>query len=215
MAGSRLRYAVVLLAFIAGFADAATFVGADGIFCAHVTGNFVVIAADLARGARADESLKLSTFPIFVTAVLAASKLHGPPESPGSLRAARRLLAVVSVLLATAAAIAFVHPPTEAGITKSAVVAILVTAMGVQNATHRLSPSLGPMTTVMTGNVTQWLVEMVVPVSTEKAQGHRVLGVLIAAFALGCVSGGVGVAHYGFVVLVVPMAIAVFTRFLL
>ena len=40
------------------------------MFCAHVTGNFVVLDADVARGARADEWLKLATFPIFVSAVL-------------------------------------------------------------------------------------------------------------------------------------------------
>src|SRR5450755_4827614 len=92
------------LAFIAGFADATSFVGADGIFCAHVTGNFVVLAADLARHAHADEWLKLATFPIFVTSVLGVTRVYRGVAEPGP-SSTRQLLGFMSVLFGAAAAL--------------------------------------------------------------------------------------------------------------
>jgi uncharacterized membrane protein YoaK (UPF0700 family) len=202
----------VCLAFVAGFADASSFVGAGGIFCAHVTGNFVVLAADLARHAHADEWLKLATFPLFVLAVLAATRLHRRPAPGPGARAPRLLLALMSALFGVAAALAVALPRTAVGWSRPAIVTCLVIAMGVQNAMHRLNPSLGPMTTVMTGNVTQWFMEKLLPVAPEAKPKHRLLGVVIAAFAGGCIAGALGVARVGFVVLLVPTAVALFVR---
>jgi uncharacterized membrane protein YoaK (UPF0700 family) len=196
------------LAFVAGFADAASFVGADGIFCAHVTGNFVVLAADLARGARADEWLKLATFPIFVATVLVAAKIHARRKP----HTARWLLLATAVLLGAAALVGALVPSEVHGPGRSAVVALLVLAMGVQNAMHRLHPALGPMTTVMTGNVTGFLVETVLPGPPESAPKHRAGGWLIAAFAAGCAAGAFGFVRGGFAVLAIPAAVALGVR---
>jgi len=200
------------LAFIAGFADASTFVGAGGIFCAHVTGNFVVLAADLARRAHADEWLKLATFPLFVASVLVATQLHRRRLGPPPVSSTRMLLACKTALFGAAAAIGALAPASADDTTRVAIVALLVVAMGIQNAMHRLTPALGPMTTVMTGNVSQWLVEKLLPGAPEAAPKHRALGIVIVAFAIGCASGAVGVAQLGFGVLAVPMAIAWFAR---
>ena len=187
------------LAFVAGFADAASFVGADGIFCAHVTGNFVVLAADLARHARADEWLKLATFPIFVLAVVATTSWA--KRKAGS---ARSCMLTTATLLAAAAVTGSIVPVVHhtSGIGKSLVVGLLVLAMGVQNAMHRLHPKLGPMTTVMTGNVTGFLVDTVRAGSDPEKQRSGAL--VIAAFTLGCASGAFGVAGAGLASLVVP-----------
>lgn len=196
------------LAFVAGFADAASFVGADGIFCAHVTGNFVVLAADLARGARADEWLKLATFPLFVVAVLAMAKIHAH-RAP---RTARWLLLVAAVLVGAAALVGALVPSGAPGPGRSAVVALLVLAMAVQNATHRLHPALGPMTTVMTGNVTGFLVDAVLPGAPERASKRRATGWIIAAFAAGCAAGALSVERAGFAVLALPAAAVLAVR---
>jgi uncharacterized membrane protein YoaK (UPF0700 family) len=200
------------LAFTAGFADASTFVGADGIFCAHVTGNFVVLAADLARNARADEWLKLATFPIFVVAVLIATRVHRSHAPDAIARSPRTLLAVKSLLFATAAILGGFTDASVSGPGRTAIVALLVTAMGIQNAMHRLTPTLGPMTTVMTGNVTNWFAEALAPQTPEGAHKRRLLGLVIASFVAGCVAGGLGVARAGFAVLVVPAAVTLFAR---
>jgi uncharacterized membrane protein YoaK (UPF0700 family) len=198
------------LAFIAGFADATSFVGADGIFCAHVTGNFVVLAADLARHAHADEWLKLATFPIFVSAVLGATRAYRGVVEPGP-SSTRQLLVVMSSLFAAAAVIG-IAAPSAAPFAKPVIVALLVIAMGLQNAMHRLNPALGPMTTVMTGNVTGWLFERLRPGPAANVPKHRALGAAIAAFALGCACGALGVARFGFGVLLVPLAVGLFAR---
>jgi uncharacterized membrane protein YoaK (UPF0700 family) len=200
------------LAFTAGFADASTFVGADGIFCAHVTGNFVVLAADLARSAHGDEWLKLATFPIFVAAVLTSTWVRRSTGSEGPARSPRALLATKSLLFGTAAIIGWFTQASISGPGRIAIVTLLVTAMGIQNAIHRLTPTFGPMTTVMTGNVTNWLVEMLEPLTPEGARKRHLLGRVIASFAAGCIGGALGVARFGFVVLAVPAAVTLFAR---
>jgi uncharacterized membrane protein YoaK (UPF0700 family) len=196
------------LAFVAGFADASSFVGADGVFCAHITGNFVVLAANLTRGIHAGEWLKLATFPIFVVAVLAATKVHVVREAD----TARELLLASAVLLAGAAVVGALAPVSTSGAGRSAVVALLVLAMGVQNAMHRLHAALGPMTTVMTGNVTGFLTETVSPGPPETAPKHRMTGYIIVAFAAGCAAGAFSVAYAGFAVLAVPALVVVGVR---
>jgi uncharacterized membrane protein YoaK (UPF0700 family) len=200
------------LAFTAGFADASTYVGANGIFCAHVTGNFVVLAADLARGAHGDEWLKLATFPIFVAAVLTATWAHRSMGSEGTARSPRALLAAKGVFFGTAAIVGWLTRESASSLGRIAIVTLLVVAMGVQNAMHRLSPTFGPMTTVMTGNVTQWFVDARAPVTSDGARKRSLLGIVIASFAVGCIVGALGVARFGFVVLAVPMLVLFLVR---
>jgi uncharacterized membrane protein YoaK (UPF0700 family) len=201
------------LGFVAGFADASTFVGADGVFCAHVTGNFVVLAADLALRARADEWLKLSTFPVFTLAVVGATWLYRRTHVRLGPATARRLLLVKAVLIGGAAIVGVAARSNVAGPARSAIVALLVTAMGIQNALHRLNPApLAAMTTVMTGNVTQWLTESVMAGAPPDREKHRLLGVVIGSFAVGCAAGAWGVVWLGFGVLIVPAAVVLLAR---
>ena len=52
------RILTLLLAFIAGWADVAAFVGVDRLMAAHVTGNIVLLAADLVRGFGVSEIIR-------------------------------------------------------------------------------------------------------------------------------------------------------------
>jgi len=199
-------------AFIAGFADATTFVGADGVFCAHVTGNFVVLAADLAHHADAEEWLKLATLPIFVASVLATLWISRRSQPAFEAATVRRLVASMAAMLSVAAVVGMTATASRPGTARTAIVALLVAAMGIQNALHRLHPMLGVMTTVMTGNVTQWLAGLFMPKATPDASKRRAAGVVIALFAIGCVSGACGVVRLGFGVLAVPAAVALLAR---
>jgi uncharacterized membrane protein YoaK (UPF0700 family) len=200
------------LGFVAGFSDASTFVGADGVFCAHVTGNFVVLAADFALHARGDEWLKLATFPIFVAAVLSATWLNRRRTAPGA-SSVRGLLLLKAVLIGAAALIGLTVVSREPGVSRTAIVALLVTAMGIQNAIHRLSPTPMPaMTTVMTGNVTQWLTEWMTQAPGQDRTKHHLLGIVIGAFAIGCAAGALGVARLGFGVLAIPAVVVLIAR---
>ena len=65
----------LLLTAVAAFTDSATFVGADKLFSAHVTGNFIVLAYDIIHGADANEWSKLLAFPVFFGAVMVAGRI--------------------------------------------------------------------------------------------------------------------------------------------
>jgi uncharacterized membrane protein YoaK (UPF0700 family) len=202
----------VSLAFTAGFADASTFVGAGQVFCAHVTGNFVVLAADLTHNPGADEWTKLATFPIFVLAVAGsiwAAKRLGAAPAPATVRG---LMLLKAALIGAAAAVGLAFPATSSGAARASIVALLVAAMGIQNALHSLNPALGPMTTVMTGNVTRWLSEWVAPPVPPDRARRSLLGLIIGGFALGCAGGAWGVAHHGFGVLALPAAVVLAAR---
>jgi hypothetical protein len=72
--------------------------------------------------------------------------------------------------------------------------------------------TLGPMTTVMTGNVTNWFAETLAPLTPEGARKRRLLGLVIVSFVSGCLIGGLGVAHGGFGVLAIPTVVILFAR---
>ncbi len=65
----------LLLTAVAAFTDSTTFVGADKLFSAHVTGNFIVLAYDIIHGADANEWSKLLAFPVFFGAVMVAGRI--------------------------------------------------------------------------------------------------------------------------------------------
>ncbi|HEY0468147.1 MAG TPA: YoaK family protein [Polyangiaceae bacterium] len=211
-----IPHAIVLgaaLGFVAGFADASTFVGADGTFCAHITGNLVTLAADFSRHTGGDQWLKLATLPVFVAAALGAAWLRRRSRAPVS-SSVRTLLLLNGLLFVLVASIALMSGAraNDPGAIRSTLVALLVVAMGLQNAMHAFNPGFGPTTTVMTGNTTRWFVESVLPVGIEKASQHQQLGGTIVAFVAGCACGAFGVARFGFVVLFVPAGFVIFAR---
>lgn len=198
-----------LLAFAAGFVDTATFVHLGGLFAAHVTGNFVVFAAALSRGLVAEDFLKLVTFPVFVIAVLLGAAIHERRrrQDRGQDRAGGHLtiLGAEGLLLLGAGGVALAASLRDGSIDLEgldvAVAMTMVVAMGLQNSVHRIVP--GPMTTVMTGNVTQFTTLI----------GHAVFGrkqepskapirwapsiALLLGFGLGCLASALSTRALG------------------
>src|ERR1700759_3777013 len=84
-----------LLSFNGGFVDTAGFLGLQGLFTAHVTGNFVTLAATLLSGTHGVVA-KLLALPEFVI-VIAATRLLGAALRARDLPA-RRVLLVAKVL---------------------------------------------------------------------------------------------------------------------
>jgi uncharacterized membrane protein YoaK (UPF0700 family) len=56
---TRIKHLSVLLTLVAGFCDTVTFVAADSLFSAHVTGNFIVFAYDIVHHVEAHAWTKL------------------------------------------------------------------------------------------------------------------------------------------------------------
>jgi uncharacterized membrane protein YoaK (UPF0700 family) len=146
----------LILSFVAGYVDTASFLHFSGLLAAHVTGNLVLFAVALSEEFEPVDHLKLVSIPVFVAAVMSISWLHDRvmPTSWGIKRSVW-LLATVSLGLITIGSIsaAFSHEHTT--FRHICLGLALICTMAIQNTTHRLYPGFGPMSTVMTGNVTQ------------------------------------------------------------
>lgn len=71
MATKAISYPLLLLlSFVAGWADMSTFVGLDYLMSAHVTGNIVVFAAQSVDGVSVSDTLKTIMIPVFFGAVM-------------------------------------------------------------------------------------------------------------------------------------------------
>lgn len=204
-----------VLAFVAGFVDAAAFIALTGLFTAHVTGNFVLIGAELVAHS-SGVLAKLLALPVFMGAVAAARVLAWRLERR---RVARLpwLLAVEAALLAGFGLCGTLWSPLGApdGAASITVGMFAVAAMGVQNAIGRLSLGHLAPTTVMTVSVSQAVIDatdLALGTAENPAQTRaRFLRVLpaIAAFAAGALCGAYGLAHLAFGCIALPITLLI------
>lgn len=195
----------LILAFLAGYVDTAVFILMGGLFVAHVTGNFVLLGATLANAGSAhggSATLQLISFPIFFLAAMATASATRLPKE----RRTTTLLWLVTVLTGG------VGIASLAGLRADPVLAmLLVIAMGILNAAHRMDATLGAPVTVMTGNVTALAIETarvvkLAPSEAEKpgATSQTTMLWLVVAFAVGCVLGALTQRALGLGAMVVP-----------
>src|ERR1700743_2582766 len=105
---SRPRSALPLvLSFNAGFVDTAGFLALQGLFTAHVTGNFVTLGASLVLGT-SGAIAKLLALPVFCAVVIAA-RLFGTMLANRSVHLAFEILLGVKVLLLIIGAVLAIH----------------------------------------------------------------------------------------------------------
>lgn len=144
-----------LLSFNAGYVDTAGFLGLQGLFTSHVTGNFVTIGAALVFGHHGIIN-KVLALPAFVL-VVALARLAGSAMRRRDWPVLRVLLIAEVTLLAGFAALTIGHGPFPDADTPIALVAgfVGVAAMAIQNAVQRVHFASLPPTTIMTGNTTQ------------------------------------------------------------
>ncbi|MEX3810647.1 YoaK family protein [Paraburkholderia sp. BR13439] len=208
-----MKFEDTILAAIAGFVDTLSFVALFGLFTAHVTGNFVLIGAGIA-GSGQGVLLKLIVFPAFIGGVVLSSLLvRWLPQ--GQARQGARLLYAVQAVLIVGFCLAGVwatpvSQPDSLPVILAGVVGAF--AMGVQNAHPRLVQRPGVPNTVMTGNVTQAVLDVIdmlspgTPDSVRTAARSRFGSMMpaIVAFAVGAVAGALGVVYMGFWALLAP-----------
>jgi uncharacterized membrane protein YoaK (UPF0700 family) len=202
----------VLLALVAGYVDTLGFVALFGLFTAHVTGNFVLIGKELS-GPGEGVLIKFLALPAFVLGVALARlaalalKKHGIAETrPLLLLQVAFLLAFMLVGLA---ALPITRPDAPLAMLAGMCGAF---AMGVQNAQGKLGLSALVPTTVMTGNVTQLVMDVVDllfnidPASSASARSRvaRMLPPLLS-FAVGAIGGAFAFHVASFWALLVPV----------
>jgi uncharacterized membrane protein YoaK (UPF0700 family) len=210
----RANAVAALLSFNGGFVDTAGFLGFQGLFTAHVTGNFVTLAATLVMGTHGVEA-KLLALPEFVL-VVALARVAGSRLRARQLPALTILLVVKVCFLLAFFVLAVALGPFPDSDAPAALLAAFagIAGMAVQNALQRVHFSNLPPTTLMTGNTTQAVLDMVDLVSGSANDAGAVRGRVvrtlysIAWFGCGC---GVAAALYywtGLWCLAVPVAVA-------
>jgi len=203
-----------LLSFNGGFVDTAGFLGLQGLFVAHVTGNFVTLGAALVNGSHGIIG-KILALPEFIV-VVALARLAGMALRARKLPVLRTLLVVKVVLLIGFFALAaglgpFPDPNTPAALLTGF---IGIAAMAVQNALQRVHLSALPPTTLMTGSTTQATIDAVdLLAGVEPAQRAAIrtrfgrLSLAILYFAAGCAVAALLYALVGFWCLAVPVCV--------
>jgi len=221
MTSPRLATALpLLLSLNAGYVDASGFLALQGLFTAHVTGNFVTLGASLVFGISGAVS-KLLALPVFCVVVI-ATRLLSTPLTRRNLPALKILLALKVTLLVVGAALAILFGPFANGDSWQAVLTgmVLVAAMSIQNAAHRIHLASAPPTTLMTGTTTQIMIDLADMMQRPGAEAperrSRLLqmSVNLVIFALGCASAALIYAHFGVKCFLLPPVVALVALFL-
>jgi uncharacterized membrane protein YoaK (UPF0700 family) len=195
----------ILLSAVAGYVDAAGFASLIGLFPAHLTGEFVADAVTLTSDHPNAHPTHLWTLPVFVGAVVVASFSARMLRRAG-MRPLAGMLALVTLALA---AFSVSDPLTHALHVGPRLTLLFgggcaVAAMGFQNALMREALRTSSPTTVMTGNLTQVVIEIadrllglfLKPNAHDRRPKSRLgpVGVALCAF-LGCAVLGGALTH--------------------
>jgi uncharacterized membrane protein YoaK (UPF0700 family) len=181
----------LLLSFTAGYVDTAGFLALQGLFTAHVTGNFVTLGASLVLGTSGIVA-KLLALPVFCAVVIVV-RLLATLLSKFARPVFEMLFGFEIVLLIVGAVLAIWLGPFHDGDRGQAVVTgmVLVAAMAIQNAVHRIYLGSAPPSTLMTGTTTQIMIDLADVVVRGSNDGQAsvrsskmMLNVL--TFAIGC-----------------------------
>lgn len=185
-----------LLSFTGGYVDTAGFLALQGLFTAHVTGNFVTLGASLAQGA-SGALAKVLALPVFCVVVV-SSRLVSCGLARRGHPPLRTLLAFQLLLLALGSFLAIALGPFRNGDAWPAVLTgmALVAAMAVQNAAHRSHLVGAPPSTLMTGTTTQIMIDLADLYGRSatlqgRSEIHDRLGRMafaLALFLVGCTS---------------------------
>jgi len=203
------------LSLNAGYVDTAGFLALQGLFTAHVTGNFVTLGAALVLGG-SGVLAKLLALPVFCVVIL-VTRLLAPALPRLGLPVLRTMLWLKLVLLASGAAMAiWIGPVHDAGQPAAVVTGmLLVSAMAIQNAISRIHLGTAPPTTLMTGTTTQMMIDIAdllrgLPDDQRAAAKARLsrMGANVGAFALGCAAGALLFSQFKMNCFVVPPLLA-------
>jgi uncharacterized membrane protein YoaK (UPF0700 family) len=202
------------LSFLAGYVDTLGFIALFGLFTAHVTGNFILIGAALADPTKSSVLLKYLAFPAFIAGVALGRLLIAATarRAPGGA-ALRWSLALQLVLLAGCMVCGMLASPIGDDVSAWAMAAGLLGAgaMCVHSAIGRLLLAQLAPTSMMTGNVTQLVIEVVDMLSGFGDAGtagrcRKFLWPLVG-FAVGAILAAFGYKWFGFAALLLPVAI--------
>jgi uncharacterized membrane protein YoaK (UPF0700 family) len=204
----------LVLSFNAGFVDTGGFLALQGLFTAHVTGNFVTLGASLVLGT-SGAIAKLLALPVFCIVVIAA-RWFGTLLSHRSAHPFVPLLVLKVLLLTAGSALAIHFGPFHDGDSLQAITTgmVLVAAMAIQNAVHRVHLPSSPPSTLMTGTTTQIMLDIadrIYPRQGATAPSSRLIqmSINVVVFATGCGVAALLYARFGVGCFIVPPMVAI------
>jgi uncharacterized membrane protein YoaK (UPF0700 family) len=212
------RAVPALLSFNGGFVDTTGFLGLQGLFKAHVTGNFVALGSALVFGTHG-VIVKLAALPEFVV-VVALARVVGAALRQRGIEALRFFLAAKVIFLLGFFVLAVALGPFPDSDSPAALLTGFagIAGMAIQNAVQRVHFANIPPTTLMTGNTTQAVLDAVdlacgtllldAPAANARFK-RTVLG--IGWFAAGCAVAALLYHWFGFWCLAVPVAVGAVT----
>lgn len=205
------------LSFVSGFIDTAGFIALFGLFTAHVTGNLVLAGAAIGNaGEHGNLSGKLLMLPVFVLSVAFASYLLKYRRSGVQQLVLAEALFIVAFSLAGRF---FLHSGQVSVNSAVAVTAsFAVMGMGIQNTYMRKVLNSYTPNTVMTGNFTQFSIDLFniadyflsgkqnqnqAGLASVKSSLRKVTNVLVG-FLTGCLLGALLVKQLGLICCLLP-----------
>jgi uncharacterized membrane protein YoaK (UPF0700 family) len=207
-----------LLSFNGGYVDTVGYLSLQGLFTAHVTGNFVTIGAALVFGTSGVVA-KLLALPVFCIVIVATRlvSFNLPPRWP----VLETMLTLKLILLLVAAVLAITIGPFANGDSGPAIMMgmTLVSAMAIQNAAHRIHMGTAPPTTLMTGTTTQIMIDIAdmirgTPGTARDAIESRLrrMCAAVITFAAGAAAGAFLFHAIGSWCFALPPVVALLTR---
>jgi uncharacterized membrane protein YoaK (UPF0700 family) len=191
-----------ILSLIAGMVDVTSWLTLGGLFAAHITGNLVIIAADLFTG-RLPHATQVLAVPMFVVAVAAAEQI-GRVSRSGQTGSVNLLLFVQAFLLIGVAGVCLACHASAHPFSPAAGVAgmLAVSSMAVQNALLHLAKKYASTTAVMTGNLVVCTLSLLAilrgGIDREEArQRWTATWPLLVGFVTGCLIGSLAVSRAG------------------
>lgn len=221
MKRSEVRHKVqnISLGFLAGYVDTLGFVALFGLFVGHITGNFVLIGAEMAQPQGGPLLMKFLAFPAYILGVaiarlqIASLIKHGH-HALVSAYVLQILLLCLFMILGTMALPIGPVPTLHSELAGMAG----ALAMGTHSACSRLLLSHQAPTAMMTGNVTQLVID-----ATDWLRGaaderikERCIKILwpVVAFGFGAVAAAFSYQLAHFYALIVPIGILLYLCYL-
>lgn len=191
------------LSAVSGFVDTAGFILLQGVFTSHVTGNLVLAGAALAGTLTGGVGVRLALLVVFVAAVGATSSIARWLDGRAGSTVAW-LLGFEALWLGIFLGVGLVfgrgaEPMAEGPLFVVASAAVI--AMGIQNALMREQLKTFLPTTMMTGNTTQFtldLVSLMRGAGTPQIRASlRRTSIVLSGFLFGAASGAIAAAQLG------------------
>jgi uncharacterized membrane protein YoaK (UPF0700 family) len=212
----------VVLSMVGGYVDTAGFIMLFGLFTAHVTGDLITAAAAMTQGSNMGAGVRLAMIPVFILTVLLVTLFTRAIRRRGAATLAPLLTLMTLALAAFGAAGYYLQPYAKHAdaLAVGLIGALGVAAMGIQNALMKGALRSFAQTTLMTGNLTQFTIDLtdfLFPIATrenprersrarrEAGRHVRKSGLPLLGFVAGAGLGAWATKLYGFLSIGAPV----------